>query len=528
VRLLLIVHLNNRTLPDQRADLFDKAINALLQVDYGHDETDKRELSLDWTLYRDMAQHLAFHMHQQGADQGREIEEPALRAILRGEAEFLPRIDDFLRQAQQRGSVLEERDGAYRFLHLALQEFLVGRYLSEVTGRESRERMLEVLAARLADPWWREPILLLGGYQATHAARSARELLRARADAAGDADARFAAAELAATAALEWRESGEPLRADCARRIVTRLDDADALAGDRLAQLGDPRFDPQRFFLPADERLGFVRIAADPDFVIGTRGVDRERVTRIAGGGVYDDELNELPTPTREFHIARYPVTVAQFRAFVAATGLAIGDADALADPDSRPVRRVSWHEALAWCDWLNEMLATSPALAGSRVAALVREHGWRVALPSELDWEKAARGGLRGAVFPWGDEADDGDGRRANHAGSGIGDPSVVGCFAANGHGLHDMAGNVWEWTRSLWGSDSGKPDFAYPYLIDDPRREDLRADDEVPRVVRGGSWLSPRGLARCGVRFWYLPGDRLGDVGFRVLLRSSPVLPL
>ena len=537
VRLLLIVHLNNRTLPDQRADLFDKAINALLQVDYGHDETDKRELSLDWTLYRDMAQHLAFHMHQQGADQGREIEEPALRAILRGEAEFLPRIDDFLRQARQRGSVLEERDGAYRFLHLALQEFLVARYLSEVIGRESRERVLEFLAGRLADPWWREPILLLGGYQATHAARSARELLRALADAGDDADARFAAAELAATAALEWRESGEPLRADCARRIVTLLDDADTLAGaravlraragDRLAQLGDPRFDAQRFFLPADEMLGFVRIAADPDFVIGTRSVDRDRVARIAGGEVYDDEINELPTPTREFHIARYPVTVAQFRAFVAATGFAIGDADALADTDSRPVRWVSWHEALAWCDWLNEMLATSPALAGSRVAALVR-HGWRVALPSELEWEKAARGGLRGAAFPWGDEADDGDGRRANHGGSGIGDTSVVGCFAANGHGLHDMAGNVWEWTRSLWGTDFGKPDFGYPYPIDDPRREDLRAGDEVLRVVRGGSWDNHRDLARCGIRLRTPPDYRNVNLGFRVVLRSSPVLPL
>ncbi|MEF8755624.1 MAG: SUMF1/EgtB/PvdO family nonheme iron enzyme [Accumulibacter sp.] len=487
-----------------------------------------------------MAQHLAFHMHQQGADQGREIEEPALRAILRGEAEFLPRIDDLLRQAQQRGSVLEERDGAYRFLHLALQEFLVGRYLSEVTGRESRERMLEVLAGRLADPWWREPILLLGGYQATHAARSARELLRALADAAGDADARFAAAELAATAAtaaLEWRESGEPLRADCARRIVTLLDDADALAGaravlraragDRLAQLGDPRFDPQRFFLPADDTLGFVRIAADPDFVIGTRSADRERVARIGGYAVYDHEIDELPTPTREFRIAHYPVTVAQFRAFVAATGLAIGDADALADPDSRPVRRVSWHEALAWCDWLNEMLLRSPALAGSRVAALVR-HGWRVALPSELEWEKAARGGLRGAVFPWGDDADEGDGRRANHAGSRIGDTSVVGCFAANGHGLHDMAGNVWEWTGSLWGTDFGKPDFAYPYQVDDPRREDLRAGDEVLRVVRGGSWRFRRDDARCGIRFRYPPDVRSDYVGFRVVLRSSPVLPL
>ncbi|MDS4058543.1 MAG: NACHT domain-containing protein, partial [Candidatus Contendobacter sp.] len=71
VRLLLIVHFNNRKLPEERAELFDKAINALLQVDYGREESDIRELSTDWKLYRDMAQHLAFHMHQQGRDQGR-------------------------------------------------------------------------------------------------------------------------------------------------------------------------------------------------------------------------------------------------------------------------------------------------------------------------------------------------------------------------------------------------------------------------------------------------------------------------
>jgi hypothetical protein len=104
-----------------------------------------------------------------------------------------------------------------------------------------------------------------------------------------------------------------------------------------------------------------------------------------------------------EFYIARYPVTVAQFRAFVEATGLAIGDADALADPDSRPVRRVSWHEALAWCDWLNEVLTSDPAFAGSPIARLVRENGWRVALPSELEWEKAARGKSERSGLPLG-----------------------------------------------------------------------------------------------------------------------------
>ena len=300
-----------------------------------------------------------------------------------------------------------------------------------------------------------------------------------------------------------------------------------ARAGDRLSQLGDPRFDAQRFFLPADDMLGFVRIAADPEFVIGTRNADREWVARIAGGEIDGCDANDLPTPTRDFHIARYPVTVAQFRSFVTATGLEIGGPDALADPASRPVGRVSWHEALAWCDWLNGMLATSPALAASRVAALVREDGWRVGLPSELEREKAARGGLRSAVFPWGD-ADDGDGRRGNHQASAIGETSVVGCFAPNGYALHDMAGNVWEWTRSPESTGFGQPDIDYQYRLDYREREDRAAAEDLGRVIRGGSFGDLPGFARCGLRRWAVPHHRAMNLGFRVVLRSSPVLPL
>ncbi|NJM13531.1 MAG: NACHT domain-containing protein [Synechococcaceae cyanobacterium SM1_2_3] len=230
VRLLLIVHFNNRKLPEERAELFEKAINALLQVDYGREESDIRELSVDWKLYRDMAQHLAFHMHQQGRDQGREIEDLALRKALREETEFKPRIDDFIGHARQRGSVLEERDGAYRFIHLALQEFLVARYLREVIGGEGREAILAVLNSRLDDPWWRESILLLVGYMAINATKSARDFLSALARAGHQPNAQFAAAELAGVAALEWRDSGETTRADCARRIVALLSDSETSA----------------------------------------------------------------------------------------------------------------------------------------------------------------------------------------------------------------------------------------------------------------------------------------------------------
>jgi hypothetical protein len=103
--------------------------------------------------------------------------------------------------------------------------------------------------------------------------------------------------------------------------------------------------------------LGFVRILADPEFRIGTRKADAKRVTEIIGTPVPDHEINDAPTPTPEFYIARYLVTVAQFRGFVEATGFEIGDARALRDPDSRPVCWVSWHEARAYCDWLNKIL---------------------------------------------------------------------------------------------------------------------------------------------------------------------------
>ena len=521
VRLLLIVHVNNRTLPDDRADLFDKAINALLQVDYGRDESDIRDLSTDWKLFRDMAQHLAFHMHQQGHDQGREIDEPSLKTIFRKEADFKPRIEEFLSHARQRGSVLEERDGAYRFIHLAFQEFLVARYLREVIGGEGREAILAALEERLDDPWWREPILLLGGYMATHAAKSARDLLVALAKAGATPNARFSAAELAGTATLEWRESGEAIRGDCALRIVGLLNDTATLldskpvvrarAGDTLARLGDPRFDSRRYFLPADPMLGFVHIAADPAFKIGTRKADEKRIEKFIGLEVSGDEINDKPTPTREFYIARYLVTVAQFRAFVEATQFQLRDEDALRDPDNRPVRYVSWHEALAYCDWLNSVFATEPALAGNEMARLVCNHGWRVTLSSELEWEKAARGNLRDKVFPWEDEPDP---NRANYDDTGIGTTSTVGCFPANDFGLHDMIGNLWEWTRSHHAP--------YPYQANDGRET---LEGSKSRVVRGGSWDDDPRYARCASRLRVRPGGRSGVIGFRVVLRSSPV---
>ena len=115
---------------------------------------------------------------------------------------------------------------------------------------------------------------------------------------------------------------------------------------------------------------------------------------------------------------------------------------------------------------------------------------------------ERAA-GGSKGQAFPWGYEWQE---NCANTDEAGIGDTSAVGAFpdGASETGCLDIAGNVWEWTRSLWDKDRSM------------------------RVLRGGSFYVNRNLARCAVRDRLHPDDRSYNVGFRVVLRSAPVSQL
>jgi formylglycine-generating enzyme required for sulfatase activity len=146
------------------------------------------------------------------------------------------------------------------------------------------------------------------------------------------------------------------------------------------------------------------------------------------------------------YAIARVPTTNAQYQLFVQATEHAPpGDWNGTRAPrgkEGHPVVGVTLHDALAYCRWLSE--AT----------------GQPITLPSEAEWEKAARGADDTRAYPWGDDF---DAARCNVDESGFAGTTPVGIFldGASPYGCLDMAGNVWEWTRSLWGTEWQKPDF-------------------------------------------------------------------
>jgi formylglycine-generating enzyme required for sulfatase activity len=240
------------------------------------------------------------------------------------------------------------------------------------------------------------------------------------------------------------------------------------LAGRTLAMLGDSR--PEVMTVAGME---FCKVPSG-SFWMGSKEEGEE---------AYEDEKpgHELDL-SYEYRMGRYPVTVAQFREYEEATGIEVGEPDSLRGPANSPVVRVSWHEAVAFCEWLMVRLRGRGVL----------EEGWRVRLPSEAEWEKAARG-PGGRRYPWGEDFDP---EKANTEETRIGMVSAVGCFP---------------------GGASARE--SYPYDPSDGR-EAMKESAQVLRSLRGGSYINSSECAQCAYRSWSGPGGRNIDIGFRVSL--------
>ncbi|HUE96073.1 MAG TPA: SUMF1/EgtB/PvdO family nonheme iron enzyme [Longimicrobiaceae bacterium] len=280
-----------------------------------------------------------------------------------------------------------------------------------------------------------------------------------------------------------------------AARIVP---DAEAARASNSVPAEVSGFRADLFFLPDEELLGFVEVAAGP-FLMGSdpaadpQAFENERWGEDGRPGTID-----LPT----YFIGRYEVTVAQYREFVRATGRPVADTLALAGRSDHPVASVSWPDAFASGRWIERSLRESPTTPAALRELL--DAGWRITLPTEAQWEKAARG-TDGRIYPWGNEP------RRDRANFMALTPQPVGSFDCPEcpYGLADMSGNVWELTRS--------PFQPLPYDEADDRL-DLATD--ALWVMRGGAYNDPAPLVRAAVRGGADPGARRPFIGFRLVL--------
>lgn len=198
----------------------------------------------------------------------------------------------------------------------------------------------------------------------------------------------------------------------------------------------------------------------------------------LKGSTHHDSKLHKVYL--NAFYIDKCEVTYEQYARFLKETG----HKEPLYWGDSRfnkprlPVVGITWYDAVAYARWLGKRL------------------------PTEAEWEKAARGGLEVKKFPWGDELN------KEYANFYTSITSEVGSYKPNGFGLYDMAGNVWEWTSDWYDRD---------YYKKSPLINPIGPESGEYRVIRGGAFTTGPDTLECGHRYYYKPQDSFYFMGFR-----------
>ena len=475
-------------LPRERARLYEACVRAIIQAQYIPDDPARQQLinwGGPWEAQRDWLSELALAMHKGGRGSAA-IREEQVRSILATSLDG-KEVDAFLKAVRYRGGLYEERAEFFQFVHLTFQEFLAARLLAKQrkAGRTAVKKFI-------SDSWWREVLLLTYGYLQMDYPPEAVEFISWLSSLRGSDEIRMAGAEIAGAALMEMERPDSRQRLVQANRLVRLLSNPDisvpshlrALAGRTLSLLGDPR-----------PGVG-LDASGVPDIVWCPVDVnDPGDVARLS------DKLDS------EFSISKYPVTVAQFRAFVQHGGYTEAwkacwtdegwDWKAGSDGPyvlhdnygyaNHPMVMVTFHEAAAFCKWLSI------------------KRGEDIGLPTQTQWELAATGGGRRA-FPWGDGQPTID--HANWSNSEIASTTAVGIFPAGmtAGGVADMPGNVWEWCDICQAIPAGQ-------------QAESRNSADNTRAVLGGSYMDTTDTMRSGHRLMSSPSYRDLDCGFRIV---------
>lgn len=556
---LMVIVDGSQPLPDSRADLYERMVKLLLAKWQNRleaecrgetEEDENMVLSLDLPLdcLLDALATVALDVHKlQGGDEEerkKDCADISMKDLRNALAEKFTEYEvsdpwgvaqKALKYFHDRAGILSEQEtyAVYSFFHKGFQEYLAAWRLVEQID-DWTDELCELVSQDME--WWREVFLL--------AAASCKpghipELVECLLPEPIDEDS----VDVALLVAQAIDESNFKAKArDRAADKNNRYSRAfNRVCSSLQGSFGNPtiHFKNRAALGTALAPLGDSRLGVG---VHSGTGLPDPLFCYVPGGDFImgDDEQGDFQRHRNDclqegYWIAKYPVTVAQYRAYLVKTGKHVDERLYPIKQVNHPGANVSWKDAMAFCEWLSGELSEQLG-------------GWCVRLPSEAEWEKSARGGLErlGELldpvllsslgpcqtvnyvvepcaeepreYPWGKQPPDAD-EYANYE-FDLGGTSPVGCFPAgrSPYGAHDMAGNVWEWTLSLYDDEDDKA-YPYPYNPNDGR-ERVEAPKRCYRVLRGGSFCDDAGDLRCGARLWYPPDFWSVYFGFRVVV--------